>query len=82
MEYSQAEMVIYVSGADAFVDDQLGRLSLSKTGLAQRDHIIYNQCQKAGLPIAIVMAGGYARNINDTVEIHSQTISCAVHMYK
>ena len=82
LEYSQAEMVIYVSGADAFVDDQLGRLSLSKTGLAQRDHIIYNQCQKAGLPIAVVMAGGYARNVDDTVDIHLHTISCAFHMYQ
>jgi len=82
LEYSKAEMAIYVSGADAYVDDQLGRLSLSKSGLAQRDHIIYNKCQKAGLPIAVVMAGGYARNVNDTVEIHLQTISCAVHMYK
>lgn len=82
LEYSQAEMAIYVSGADAFFDDQLGRLSLSKSGLAQRDHIIYNQCRKAGLPIAVVMAGGYARNVDDTVDIHIQTISSAIHIYQ
>jgi acetoin utilization deacetylase AcuC-like enzyme len=81
-EYSKPEMVIYVSGADAFVDDQLGRLSLTKTGLAQRDCFIYHQCQKVGLPIAVVMAGGYAKNIDDTVDIHFQTISCAVDLYQ
>ena len=74
-------MVIHVSGADAFFDDTLGRLSLTKAGLAQRDCFLYNQCKKVGLPIAVVMGGGYARNIDDTVDIHYQTIACAVDLY-
>jgi len=78
IESSHAEMAIYVSGADAYVDDRLGRLSISKDGLAQRDLIVYDHCHRAGLPIATVMAGGYARNMDDVVDIHVQTIECAM----
>jgi acetoin utilization deacetylase AcuC-like enzyme len=82
IESSRAEVAIYVSGADAFVDDQLGRLSISKAGLAQRDGIVFDHCYRAGLPIATVMAGGYARNLDDIVDIHLQTIKCAIKAYK
>jgi acetoin utilization deacetylase AcuC-like enzyme len=78
---SLAEMAIYVSGADAFVDDQLGRLSLSKDGLAKRDFIVFEHCAQAGLPTATVMAGGYAHNLNDIVDIHIETIKCAIQVF-
>lgn len=73
----QADLAIYLAGADPYNDDRLGRLSLSKSGLADRDQMILNYCHEADLPVAIVMAGGYARDINDTVDIHLNTVRLA-----
>lgn len=78
---SQAfDLVIYLGGADAYSDDRLGRLSLSKTGLCQRDRLVLARCRQAGTPVAVAMAGGYARQVEDTVEIHAQTIRIATEL--
>lgn len=74
-----AHLVIYLAGADPYFDDRLGRLSLTKRGLMDRDRYILQTCQKEGLPVAIVMAGGYAREINDSVEIHANTVKLAAN---
>jgi acetoin utilization deacetylase AcuC-like enzyme len=76
-EASHAGLVIYLAGADPFSGDTLGRLSLSKAGLAERDRLVLRRCQQASLPVAVVMAGGYARPIEDTVDIHLQTVRIA-----
>lgn len=77
-----ADLVIYLAGADAFVDDRLGRLSLTKEGLATRDEILLSYCRAAGLPVAIVMGGGYAPEIQDIVDIHLSTVRIATAMYE
>jgi acetoin utilization deacetylase AcuC-like enzyme len=77
LELAKADLAIYVSGADPFARDRLGRLALSMEGLAERDRIVFEDCWKAGIPQATVMAGGYARNVYDTVEIHFQTVRTA-----
>ncbi|MCX7664266.1 MAG: histone deacetylase [Gemmataceae bacterium] len=74
LEKSRAEMVVYLAGADPFEGDRLGRLKLSKKGLLQRDQMVVEQCKRNGVPMVIVMAGGYAHNVIDTVDIHWQTI--------
>lgn len=68
------ELVIYLAGADPFHDDRLGRLGLSRDGLAARDRVVLGHCRGHAVPVAIAMAGGYARNIADTVSIHATTI--------
>jgi acetoin utilization deacetylase AcuC-like enzyme len=73
----QAELVIFLAGADPFVGDRLGRLALTKQGLADRDQLVFDCCQAAGLPVAVTMAGGYAPCIEDIVDIHFQTIQAA-----
>lgn len=73
-----AQLVIYISGADAFFDDRLGRLALSKEGLRLRDRLVIGSSNSRGLPVAIVLGGGYARSIQDTVDIHFQTITTAL----
>lgn len=73
-ELSRPDLVIYLAGADPFAEDRLGRLSLTKQGLAARDRIVYEQCRAAGVPIAVSMAGGYARDVDDIVSIHFETI--------
>lgn len=72
------DLAIYLAGADTYSDDRLGRLNLSKAGLCQRDRLVFVRCRQAGVPVAVVMAGGYARQVEDTVEIHVQTIHIAV----
>jgi acetoin utilization deacetylase AcuC-like enzyme len=78
LDLAQAELAIYLAGADPFTGDRLGRLALSKAGLAERDRLVFDYCQMAGLPVAITMAGGYAPQIEDIVDIHFQTIRAAV----
>jgi acetoin utilization deacetylase AcuC-like enzyme len=78
LESIQAELAIYVAGADPYLDDTFGRLAVTKHGLAERDRLVLTRCREAGLPVAITMAGGYARKVEDTVEIHFQTVATAV----
>jgi len=80
LELAQAELAIYLAGADPYIGDQLGRLSLSKAGLAARDQLVFALCREAGLPVATVMSGGYGRRIEDTVDIHLATVRIAGEM--
>jgi len=77
LKEAHAEAVIYLAGADPYRHDRFGRLALSKDGLADRDRMVLQYCREAGLPVAITMAGGYAPNIADTVDIHFQTVLIA-----
>jgi acetoin utilization deacetylase AcuC-like enzyme len=72
-----ADLAIYLAGADPYRGDTLGRLALSKDGLAARDRLVFDQCRGVGLPVAIVMGGGYAKNIQDTIDIQLQTVRVA-----
>ncbi len=77
LELAKADLAIYLAGADPFVGDQLGRLAVSKQGLLERDRIVFECCRSKGIPVAVTMAGGYARSIEDTVDIHMQTVRLA-----
>ena len=80
LERSGAELAIYLAGADPFEDDRLGRLCVSKEGLAERDRLVLESCRERGIPVAVTMAGGYARKVQDTVEIHLQSIRRAADL--
>ena len=71
------QMVFYLAGADPFENDQLGGLSLTKTGLRERDQLVIESCSAAGIPLVILLAGGYARRLDDTVDIHFATFAQA-----
>jgi acetoin utilization deacetylase AcuC-like enzyme len=75
---SRAELAVYLAGADPYITDKFGRLSLTKQGLAERDKLIFHYCQQRGIPVAITMSGGYSKNIEDTIDIHFQTVKTAV----
>jgi acetoin utilization deacetylase AcuC-like enzyme len=77
LERSNADVALYLAGADPYFDDRLGRLALTKQGLLGRDRMVFEACERAGLPVAVTMAGGYARDIGDTVEIQFNTIETA-----
>lgn len=79
---SSPDLAIYIAGADPFEGDRLGKLKITKHGLSERDKIVFDLCQGAGLPVAIAMGGGYAPNIDDIVDIHVQTIRQAAESVK
>jgi acetoin utilization deacetylase AcuC-like enzyme len=74
MRQFSAELAIYLAGADPYVKDRWGRMALSKNGLADRDRRVIGRFVEIGLPVAITMAGGYAPDVQDIVDIHLQTI--------
>ncbi len=73
----QPDLVIYQSGADPYIHDKLGKLSLTKQGLAQRDRLVLELCYTERIPVAVTMGGGYAKQVDDIVDIHLQTIQIA-----
>ena len=68
------DLLFCVAGADPFREDQLGGLALTMEGLARRDALVFDYARRSGVPVATVLAGGYARSLADTVSIHIGTI--------
>ncbi|HEY8607598.1 MAG TPA: histone deacetylase [Noviherbaspirillum sp.] len=71
------QLIIYLAGADPHAGDRLGRLGLSMEGLAARDRMVFGRAGALGIPVAVAMAGGYGKNIQDTVDVHLQTVMIA-----
>ncbi len=67
------ELVLYLAGADPYEKDQLGLLLLSREHLRRRDDILIGACAERGIPVAALLAGGYAPHVGDTVQIHYGT---------
>ena len=78
---AEADLAIYLAGADPFEGDALGRLKVTKNGLAARDRLVLRRCKQEGLPVAVAMAGGYSKNVGDIVDIHAQTIQIARELF-
>jgi acetoin utilization deacetylase AcuC-like enzyme len=70
----QPDLVFYVSGADPYEGDRLGRLKLTIEGLRKRDAFVFAQCTARRIPVVVTMAGGYATDIDAIVTIHTNTI--------
>jgi len=77
MALFQPELVIYVSGADPYCEDQLGGLQLTFEGLKERDRMVMWTALQHRVPVAVLLAGGYAENVFDTVTIHCNTAAMA-----
>ncbi|MBM3294140.1 MAG: histone deacetylase [Candidatus Aminicenantes bacterium] len=71
------EIVVFLAGADPLAGDQLGGLLLSEKGMAARDRIVIGEARRLGLPVAVVLAGGYGREVESTVAAHLNTIKTA-----
>ena len=69
--------MIYVAGADPYCQDQLGGLALTFDGLKNRDRLVIETALCDGVPVVIVLAGGYALQVDDTVTIHCNTAKVA-----
>jgi acetoin utilization deacetylase AcuC-like enzyme len=71
---SRPELCFYLAGADPYIGDRLGRLAVSKQGLRDRDRLVRDTMAAAGVPVCVTLAGGYAEDIRDTVDINVTTI--------
>lgn len=75
------DIIFYLGGADPFKKDKLGRLKLTQAGLMKRDEIVLQFARDRHTPIVTTMSGGYALDINDTVEIHANTIRAVKRVF-
>jgi acetoin utilization deacetylase AcuC-like enzyme len=80
LERHQPDCVFYIAGADPYEHDRLGRLALTIDGLMARDELVLGRCRRAGLPVAVSMGGGYAREVADVVRIHANTVEVAARI--
>jgi acetoin utilization deacetylase AcuC-like enzyme len=79
---SDPEIVFYLAGADPYRGDKLGRLALTIDGLRERDAYVLRECYKREIPVVTVMSGGYGKDINDTMEIHCNTIRMVKEIFE
>jgi acetoin utilization deacetylase AcuC-like enzyme len=78
LDVFKPDFIIYLAGADPHEGDRLGKLSISKDGMCQRDQYVFQYSLDRQIPTAFSMAGGYGREIQSTVDIHFQTIQTAL----
>ena len=81
LEASRPDVAVYLAGADPFEGDRFGRLALTKRGLASRDRLVLETLAQHAVPVAITMAGGYAHDDEDVVDIHFTTIAIALDTF-
>ena len=77
LDLFKPQLVVFVAGADPYLEDQLGGLSLTFEGLKERDRLVIKEALRRNIAVAIVLAGGYAQNVEDTVTIHANTAEVA-----
>jgi len=70
---AKADIVFYLAGADPWEGDRLGRLALTKAGLRERDELVLRRARATGAAVCVVLAGGYAEDVRDTVDINAAT---------
>jgi acetoin utilization deacetylase AcuC-like enzyme len=76
------DLIYFVAGADPYRDDQLGGLRLSIEGLERRDRLVFEKAGAKNIPVAVTLAGGYARRVEDTIQIHTNTVRVAKEFAK
>ncbi|WP_119070684.1 histone deacetylase [Rubrobacter indicoceani] len=77
-----ADVAIFLAGADPFEGDRLGRMSVTREGLAGRDRLVLDALKERAIPTVITMAGGYARQVSETVDIHFETVRYAASLHE
>ncbi len=77
----EPDLICYIAGADPYREDQLGGLSLTMEGLKKRDELVFRVAQARDIPVMVAFAGGYARNVDDTVAIHCNTVIAAKEVF-
>lgn len=81
-EEFRPDLIFYLAGADPFEKDQLGSLKLTKEGLMARGRLLIGEARRRKIPVVVLLAGGYAFNVQDTVAVHLNTIKVARKMQR
>lgn len=81
IEQVRPDIIFYQSAVDVLATDKLGKLALTPEGCAKRDEFVFGQAKANGIPVAVVMGGGYSENIDDVVEAHCNTFRIAKRLY-
>ena len=71
---SRPDLIVYLAGSDPFCEDRLGGLALTLEGMRRRDRLVFDAAAAAGVPLTVVLAGGYAVRIEDTATAHMNTV--------
>jgi len=77
----EPDLLCYIAGADPYKEDQLGGLNLTIEGLKKRDQLVFRVARARDIPVMVTFAGGYARNVEDTVTIHCNTVIAAKEVF-
>ena len=77
----EPDLLCYIAGADPYREDQLGGLNLTIEGLKKRDELVFRVARARDIPVMVTFAGGYARRVDDTVTIHSNTVVAAKEVF-
>lgn len=77
----EPDLICYIAGADPYREDQLGGLNLTIEGLKKRDDLVFRVARARNIPVMVTYAGGYARNVEDTVTIHANTVIAAKEVF-
>jgi acetoin utilization deacetylase AcuC-like enzyme len=75
------DLICYIAGADPYREDQLGGLALTIEGLKRRDELVFRVARARDIPVMVTLAGGYARNVDDTITIHCNTVIAAKEIF-
>lgn len=77
---ARPDIVVYNAGVDVYGRDLLGGLSLTMEGVAARDEAVFSECFARGVPVVLVLSGGYAEKFSDTARLHANTIKAALRL--
>ncbi|WP_420152445.1 histone deacetylase [Siphonobacter sp.] len=81
LEQEKPDFLFFIAGVDVLETDKLGKLKMTKEGCRRRDQFVFEQAQRYGLPLVVVMGGGYSHRLADIVEAHCNTFRLAEEMY-
>jgi acetoin utilization deacetylase AcuC-like enzyme len=81
LDRHRPDLAFYLAGADPYRGDLLGGLALTMEGLARRDNLVFSECRSRSVPVCTVLAGGYAQEVSDVVEIHRRTVAEALSTF-
>ena len=81
LETRRPDLIVFVSGADIYEGDRLGKLSISKKAIWSRDQALFQYASGFGASVATLMAGGYGTDIKDVVDIHFNTVAHAFEFW-
>ena len=80
LERARPDVVLYQGGVDVLAEDHLGRLSLTREGVLERDRVALGRFRGEGLPVALTLGGGYANPIEASVEAYAGTYRVAAEL--